>query len=312
MGVPVFNSPFLNTRSVAELVMAEIVFLARQAADRSMEMHAGKWRKTANGCHEIRGMKLGIVGYGHVGSQVSLLAEAFGMRVFFYDTDTKLPLGNAQAVQSLEDILTLCDVVTLHVPKTADTTGMIGRERIAMMKPGSYLLNLARGSVVDVDALADALKSGHLAGCAVDVFPKEPSSSATDDFYSPLQGCPNTILTPHVGGSTVEAQRDIAVDVARKMTTFINTGCTQGAVNFPNIVPPLQYKHRLLNVHYNRPGALRLINEILSDYNVSSQVLGTTPNIGYMVIDVDSEVSKEVLEKICERKDVSIRTRILF
>jgi len=310
-GIPVFNSPFANTRSVAELVLAEIVMLARTAGDRSMELHQGVWKKTHVNCHEIRGKLLGIVGYGHVGSQVSTLAESFGMRVQFFDISRKLPLGNAKPVDSLETLLKTSDFVTLHVPKTPLTNRMITKTQLELMQPGTYLLNLSRGDVVDVNDLAEALKSGHLRGAAVDVFPQEPESNGPG-FITPLQGCPNTILTPHIGGSTQEAQESIGVEVAAKLTTFLVEGATDGAVNFPNLTPhSYPGTHRLLHIHKNQPGVLRAINDILSIYNVSGQLLATTKNIGYMIIDLDSAMSTEVFKKL-RTLEVSIKTRILY
>lgn len=310
LGVPVFNSPYANTRSVAELVLGEMIALARQFVDRSAECHNGDWNKSSNNCAELRGKKLGIVGYGHVGSQLSVLAESFGLQVYYYDIIPVLTLGNAKKVNSLNELLSSCDFVSLHVPKTPDTVNMIGLKQLNMMQPNSYLINASRGDVVDVNAVARALKIGHLAGAAFDVFPNEPSNG--EKFVSELQGCPNTILTPHIGGSTMEAQDAIGIDVASKMINFINKGCTIGSVNFPEIDLKVDKKvHRLLVIHKNVPGVLSRINNLLSEYNVSAQVLGTMEEIGYLIIEIDREVSKEMKEKMNELQDI-IKVRILF
>jgi D-3-phosphoglycerate dehydrogenase len=310
-GIPVFNSPYANTRSVAEMVVAELVILARQMGDRSAECHAGKWNKASKGCHEVRGKTLGIVGYGHVGSQLSILAEAMGMRVIYHDIVPILPLGNARACRSLEELLEAADFVSLHVPKTDQTRGLIGERQIALMRPGSFLVNASRGDVVDVDAAAAALRRGHLAGAAFDVYPYEPGSK-NEEFKSPLRGCPNTFLTPHIGGSTEEAQTAIGVEVSTKLIAFMNEGNTMGAVNFPNVALPLDRSaHRILNVHQNVPGVLRDINNVLSQYNITAQVLMTRDSIGYLVVNVDKEVSlacKEAIDKL----GTNVRTRVLF
>jgi D-3-phosphoglycerate dehydrogenase len=312
-GVAVFNAPFSNTRSVAELVIAEIIALARRLADRSREMHEGRWRKSAPSSREVRGKTLGIVGYGHIGRQVGVLAEALGMQVLFRDLTPKLPMGNNRPAESLEAVLERADFVTLHVPETPLTRGMIGERELARMKRGSHLLNLSRGSVVDVGALARALRSGHLAGAAADVFPSEPEGN-TDDFATELRGIPNVILTPHVGGSTEEAQEAIGREVAGALVKFVNTGATTGSVNFPPVEPPpLRDRHRLLNVHRNVPGVLSQINRIVSDAqaNIESQILATTPTIGYLVMDLNKEVSREVRTQTAAL-DTSIRTRVLY
>jgi D-3-phosphoglycerate dehydrogenase len=312
-GVPVFNAPFSNTRSVAELIIAEIVALARQLGDRSREVHDRKWKKVSAGCFEIRGKTLGIVGYGHIGSQLGVLAEAMGMRVAFFDTAARMPMGNAQATSSLEELLAHADFVSLHVPETASTKNMIGAEQLARMRRGSYFLNASRGTVVVIPALADALKSGHLAGAAVDVFPVEPESNG-DGFASPLRGLTNVILTPHIGGSTEEAQAAIGKEVASSLTKYVNSGATTGAVNFPNVEqPPTAGAHRILNVHRNVPGVLRDINKIVSDRNANilGQVLATDPNIGYLMMDVDRDVADDVSRSIAAL-ETNIKTRILF
>jgi D-3-phosphoglycerate dehydrogenase len=312
-GVPVFNAPFSNTRSVAELIIAEIVALARQLGDRSREIHDGKWKKVSAACYEIRGKTLGIVGYGHIGTQIGILAEAMGMRVAFYDIAARLPLGNAQPTASLEELLAHADFVSLHVPETASTKNMIGAEQLAKMRRGSYLLNASRGTVVVIPALADALKSGHLAGAAIDVYPEEPESNG-DGFQSPLRGLANVILTPHIGGSTEEAQAAIGKEVASALTKYVNSGATTGAVNFPNVEqPPTAGAHRILNVHRNVPGVLRDINKIVSDRNANilGQVLATDPNIGYLMMDVDRDVADDVSRSIAAL-ETSIKTRILY
>jgi D-3-phosphoglycerate dehydrogenase len=312
-GIPVFNAPFSNTRSVAEMSIANIVFLARQLGDRSREVHDGKWRKVATDCHEVRGKTLGIIGYGHIGTQVGILAEAFGMRVVYYDVASKLPVGNQRPVASLAGLLGQADFVTLHVPETPQTRGMIGAGEIAQMKKGAYLLNASRGTVVDLDALAAAIKVGHLGGAAIDVYPEEPESNS-DGFQSPLRGLPNTILSPHIGGSTEEAQEAIGREVATALIKFVNAGATTRAVNFPEVeCAPSGDSHRILNVHRNVPGVLRDINRIVSDVgaNIRAQTLSTDPDIGYLIMDLDQDVSHEV-KKAVAALDTSIKTRILY
>jgi D-3-phosphoglycerate dehydrogenase len=310
LGIPVFNSPYANTRSVAELVIGEMIALSRKFTDRSLECHNGFWNKSSVNCVELRCKKLGIVGYGHVGSQVSVLAEALGMQVFYYDIVPVLTLGNAKKVNSLDDLLTKCDFISLHVPKTPETVNMIDQKQVEIMKTGSYLINASRGDVVNVKVVADALKNGHLSGAAFDVFPNEPSNG--EKFISELQSCPNTILTPHIGGSTVEAQDAIGIDVASKMIAFINRGSSIGSTNFPEIDLKVNSKvHRLLVIHKNVPGVLSKINNLLSEYNVSAQVLGTMEQIGYLIIEIDREVSMEIKQKMKELQD-GIKVRILF
>jgi D-3-phosphoglycerate dehydrogenase len=312
-GVAVFNAPFSNTRSVAELILAEIVVLSRHLGDRSREVHDGRWRKVAAGSHEVRGHTLGIVGYGHIGSQVGVLAEAFGMRVVFHDIMAKLPMGNNRAVAKLDDLLAQSDFVTLHVPETAQTRDLIGADELAKMKKGACLLNASRGTVVVIDALADALKRGHVGGAAVDVYPTEPESNS-DGFHSPLRGLANVILTPHIGGSTEEAQEAIGREVSAALMKFVNAGATTASVNFPQVELPLtKNAHRILNVHRNVPGVLRDINRIVSEKNanISAQMLATDANIGYLVMDLDHAVSTEVKNAIAAL-DTNIRTRILF
>ena len=311
-GVPVFNAPFSNTRSVAELVIAEIVALSRQLGDRSREVHAGTWRKVATGCHEIRGKTLGIVGYGHIGSQVGVLAEAMGMRVVYYDVASKLALGNVRPMPTLAALLAESDFVTLHVPATPQTNELIGSAELALMKPKSYLINASRGSVVVIESLAEALGAGHLAGAAIDVYPEEPEANG-QGFVSPLQGLANVILTPHIGGSTVEAQAAIGKEVATTLLRFVELGATTRAVNFPEAELPLgRGVHRVLNVHRNVPGVLRDVNRIVSDRsaNIVSQVLATDATIGYLVMDLQQDVADDVHADIA-RLPTSIRTRIL-
>jgi D-3-phosphoglycerate dehydrogenase len=312
-GVPVFNAPFSNTRSVAEMIIAEIVMLARQIGDRSREVHDGRWRKLAAGSHEVRGKTLGIVGYGHIGRQVGVLAEAFGMRVVFFDIAARLPMGNNRMVTALADALAGADFVTLHVPATPQTAGMIGAVELAMMKPGSYLLNASRGNVVDLEALADAIRRGHIAGAALDVYPEEPEGNG-EGFASPVRGLPNVILTPHIGGSTEEAQEAIGREVATALMKFVNSGATTGAVNFPQVeLPPAKGAHRILNVHRNVPGVLRDINKIVSDLNanIRAQLLATDPEIGYLIMDLDQDVSEDVRRAVAALA-TNIRTRILY
>lgn len=287
-GVPVFNAPFSNTRSVAELVIGEVVMLLRRVVPRSVAAHAGRWEKSAAGSFEVRGKVLGIVGYGNIGTQLSALAEAMGMRVVYYDRTTKLRYGNTEAVGSLAALLGMSDVVSLHVPETAETTGMIGAAEIASMKPGAFLINNSRGGVVDLEALAAALHGGHLAGAAVDVFPVEPASNK-ERFFSPLQGAPNAILTPHIGGATEEAQARIGLEVAQKLVDYSDTGSTAGAVNFPQVQLPARQATRFMHVHRNVPGMLGRVNAVFSSrgLNIESQYLQTDAEIGYVVVDAD-------------------------
>jgi D-3-phosphoglycerate dehydrogenase len=312
-GVPVFNAPFSNTRSVAELIIAEMIALARQLGDRSREVHAGVWSKVSSGCHEVRGKTLGIVGYGHIGRQLGVLAESLGIRVVFYDHVAKLPMGNNAPVASLGALLGQADFVSLHVPETPETRNMMGEPELAQMRPGSYLLNASRGSVVVIPALAEALRKKHLAGAAIDVYPEEPESNS-DGFRSELQGLANVILSPHVGGSTAEAQEAIGREVSLALATFLASGATRGAVNFPQVeVPPAKGGHRILNVHRNVPGVLRDINRIVSDHdaNIESQVLSTDPEIGYLVMDVNQDIAEE-LSAALAALPTSIRTRVLY
>lgn len=318
-GVAVFNSPFSNTRSVAELTIAEVVALHRRLADQSAAVHAGRWDKSADGAHEVRGRTLGIVGYGHIGSQVSVLAEAMGMRVLFFDIASKLPLGNARVCRTLDELLRQADCVTLHVPETPATRGLIGRAQLKAMKRGAMLINNARGSVVDVPALAGALRDGHLGGAALDVFPQEPSGRG-ERFRSEVQGLPNVILTPHVGGSTEEAQEAIALDVCGKLLRFLNNGSTTGAVNMPVVDLPEQAgpdaprrTHRILHLHRNVPGVLGAINGACAalGVNISAQYLQTLGDVGYVVLEADAQHGKRLLETLRDMPE-TIRVRPLW
>jgi len=312
-GITVFNSPFSNTRSVAELILAEVIALSRRLTDRSKEMHQGIWNKCAKDCHEIRGKTLGIVGYGHIGSQLSVMAESMGMTVIYHDIRTVLSHGNSRACDTLDDLLKEADFVTLHVPKTDQTYNMITETQISKMKKGSYLLNASRGSVVNLGDLVKALKSGHLAGAAIDVYPTEPESN-TNSWESELQKCPNTILTPHIGGSTEEAQYAIAAEVSEKVIKHVTTGSTMTAVNFPIVDMPKSSEkdiHRILNIHENKPGVLKTINSILCDFNISGQMLATQGQIGYIIIDVEEKASGDLMKNIADLP-FSIKTRILY
>jgi D-3-phosphoglycerate dehydrogenase len=312
-GIPVFNAPFSNTRSVAELVLAEAIMLMRGIPEKSALAHRGVWLKSASNSFEVRGKTLGIVGYGNIGSQLSILAEALGMKVRFCDLDNKLPLGNAERVPSLEKLLAISDVVTLHVPETAATKNMIGAAELAAMKPNSVLINASRGTVVDIDALSHALEKGHLLGAAIDVFPIEPHSN-DDEFISPLRKFDNVILTPHVGGSTVEAQGNIGEEVAEKLVKYSDTGASTTSVNFPEVTLPAHpNNHRLLHIHTNVPGIMSQINRVFSENNINilGQYLMTNDKIGYVVIDVDAEYSELAISKLKEIEG-TIKARVLF
>ncbi|WP_428266572.1 phosphoglycerate dehydrogenase [Haliangium sp.] len=311
-GIPVFNAPHSNTRSVAELVIAEMVMLLRGLGDKNTAAHQGRWLKSAKGAYELRGKTLGIVGYGHIGSQVSILAEAMGMRVLYVDVLPKLPMGNAVQLDSLEDLLAQSDFVSLHVPQDPATVNLIDAARLGQMRAGSYLINASRGTVVDVDALADSLRQGHLAGAAIDVFPREPAS-LEQPFESPLQGLSNVILTPHIGGSTQEAQRNIGREVASKLTAYSDQGGSVGAVNFPELsLAPHQDAHRLLHIHRNQPGVLAAINRALAatEVNILGQHLQTTPEIGYVVTDVDRACA-DLREELASLPG-TLRFRVLY
>jgi len=332
-GVPVFNSPFSNTRSVAELTVAEIVGLHRRLLDKSVQMHSGQWDKSAAGSHEVRGRTLGIVGYGRIGSQVSVLAEAMGMRVIYFDVMSVLPLGNARPTRTLDELLGASDVVTLHVPATKSTDRLIGPRQIDKMRDGAYLINNARGSVIDIPALAKALTSGKLAGAALDVFPNEPAV-AGETFTSEIRGLANVILTPHVGGSTEEAQEAIAEDVAGKLAKFINNGSTTTAVNVPQVDLPGQggsasmdaesahssigeerpaRRHRILHFHHNVPGVLSKMHSAIAEMgaNIAAEYLQTNADIGYVVLDVDPTDAERITEKLRSIPE-TVRVRMLW
>ncbi len=312
-GVVVFNAPYSNTRSVAELVLAEAILLLRGVPAKNASVHRGGWSKSAEGSFEARGKTLGIVGYGSIGTQLSVLAESLGMKVLFHDVVSKLPLGNAHQAASLNDLLAQSDIVSLHVPELASTQWMIGAEQLAKMKPGAILINASRGTVVVIDALAEALRSGKLGGAAVDVFPVEPRSNE-EEFQSPLRGLDNVILTPHIGGSTMEAQANIGLEVAEKLVKFSDNGTTTSSVNFPAVaLPEHAGKHRLLHIHRNVPGVLSQINQIMSDnhINISAQYLQTNEKLGYVVIDLDARSSDIALQKVAQVPG-TIRSRVLF
>jgi D-3-phosphoglycerate dehydrogenase len=312
-GVAVFNAPYSNTRSVAELVLAEAVLLLRGIPAKNALVHRGGWMKSALHSHEIRGKTLGIVGYGAIGTQLSVLAEALGMHVAFYDVVSKLPLGNARQVPELHDLLAQSDIVSLHVPELPSTQWMIGPAEIAAMKEGGILINAARGTVVDIDALAEGIKTQKLWGAAIDVFPVEPGSN-NEEFHSPLRGLDNVILTPHVGGSTMEAQANIGGEVAEKLVKYSDNGTSISSVNFPEVALPAHPgKHRLLHIHHNVPGVLSAINQVFADnqINIASQYLQTNEKVGYVVTDVDAAYSDVALEKLAEVPG-TIRSRVLF
>ena len=312
-GIPVFNAPFSNTRSVAELVLGEILLLMRNVPQANAEVHRGVWNKSATGSHEVRGKKLGIIGYGHIGSQLSIIAESLGMDVYFYDIENKLPLGNAKQVRSLEELLSSCDVVSLHVPELPSTKNLMNAERIAQLKQGAILINAARGTVVDIDSLAQALKDGKIHGAAIDVFPIEPAS-INEEFVSPLREFDNVILTPHIGGSTAEAQENIGFEVAGKFVKYSDNGSTLSSVNFPEVsLPEHEGTKRLLHIHENRPGILNKLNQIFveANLNIAAQYLQTDPKIGYVVVDVETNDASPLLAKLKEI-DGTIRARVLY
>lgn len=311
-GIPVLNAPFSNTRSVAELVLGEILLLLRGIPEKNALAHRGIWKKSADNSYEARGKRLGIIGYGHIGTQLGIIAENLGMHVYFYDIESKLSLGNATQVHTLSELLNKCDVISLHVPETAGTKNMMGAEEFARMKPGAIFINAARGTVVDIPALCNALESGHIAGAAIDVFPEEPASNK-EPFESPLMKFDNVILTPHVGGSTQEAQENIGIEVAGKLAKYSDNGSTLSSVNFPEVsLPEHRSCSRLLHIHANRPGILTQINTIFAEegINIAAQYLQTTAEIGYVVIDVETARSEEALTKL-KAIDGTIRARIL-
>lgn len=312
-GVVVFNAPYSNTRSVAELVMGISVMLIRRITDKNIAAHQGIWMKDAKGSYELRGKTLGIIGYGNIGSQVSVLAEALGMKVVFYDTETKLPLGNAIAARNMKELLQQADIISLHVPETAQTKNLINKNTLRHCKKGALLLNYARGEVVDLKALRDALQEGTIGGAGIDVFPWEPEKNG-DRFETPVQGLPNVILTPHIGGSTEEAQQNIGEDVSAKLFQYLERGITNGSHTVPAIgLPPVDGAHRILHVHKNVPGVLSAINTALSKNNINivGQYLKTNEEIGYVVLDVDKKLSKKAAELLKEVKE-TIKVRMLY
>lgn len=312
-GVVVFNAPYSNTRSVAELVIGISTMLIRRISDKNMAAHKGIWMKEAKGSFELRGKTLGLVGYGNIGSQVSVLAEAIGMKVMFHDTETKLPLGNAVAAKNLKELLSASDIVSLHVPETPQTKNLINKTNLKYFKKGALLLNYARGEVVDLKALAEAIKDGLIGGAGIDVFPVEPEKNG-DAFTTPLQGLPNVILTPHIGGSTEEAQQNIGEDVSIKLFQYLERGITNGSHSVPSIaLPPVEGAHRILHMHNNVPGVLSAINTALSKNNINivGQYLKTNEEIGYVVLDVDTKLSKRALELLKEVKE-TIKVRMLY
>ena len=313
-GIPVFNAPFSNTRSVAELVTGEYLQLLRDIPARNALLHRGGWNKAATGCHEARGKTIGIIGYGHIGTQVGILAEALGLSVIFYDTENKMVLGNAKQVASLDELLQRSDIITLHVPETATTKGMIGKDQFAKMKDGVRFINASRGTVVDIDALCEVLRSGKVAGAAVDVYPKEPSKNG-EEFVTPLREFDNVILTPHIGAGTEEAQRNIGTEVAEKLALYSDNGSTLTAVNFPEVSLPAIRENvsRLLHIHKNVPGVMRQINEIFAKLgiNVAAQYLQTTAEIGYVVMDIHSKEPEKVVP-LLKQIEGTLKCRILY
>ena len=312
-GIPVFNAPYSNTRSVAELVLGELILLLRGIPEKNFLVHRGGWSKSAEGSYEARGKTLGLVGYGSIGSQLSVLAESLGMKVIYFDAITKLPLGNARQVGTMDELLAQSDVVSLHVPEIASTKDMMKAEQFAKMKKGAIFINAARGTTVDIDALADAIKSKHLGGAAIDVFPKEPKAN-DEEFMSALRGLDNVILTPHIGGSTLEAQANIGLEVAEKFVRYSDTGATTTAVNFPEVAIPQQDgTHRLLHIHQNIPGVLSAVNSLFAENNINicAQSLMTKGDVGYLVIDVEDSDSEVALEKI-QGVAGTLRVRVLY
>jgi len=312
-GVVVFNAPYSNTRSVAELVMGAAIMLIRRIPDKNKSAHEGIWFKESKGSYELRGKTLGIIGYGNIGSQVSVLAEALGMKVIFYDVETKLPLGNAENAKSLKELLSRADVVTLHVPETSQTKNLINKANLKYFKKGSILINYARGEVVDLETLAKYILDGNISGAAIDVFPIEPEKNG-DKFESPLQNCPNVILTPHIGGSTEEAQQNIGEDVSIKLFNYLEKGITIGSHTVPALaLPPQEGAHRILHIHNNVPGVLSKINTQLSNHNINilAQYLKTNDDIGYVVLDVDKKISTQAFQLLKEVKE-TIRVRMLY
>jgi len=313
LGITVFNAPYSNTRSVAELVIGAAIMLIRRIPDKNKAAHEGIWMKEAKGSYELRGKTLGIIGYGNIGSQLSILAEALGMKVIFYDIETKMPLGNAVAVKSLHELVANADVISLHVPETPSTQNMVNKELLGECKKGSILINYARGQVADLGALAESIKEGNLSGTAIDVYPEEPKKNG-DKFITPLQNVPNVLLTPHIGGSTEEAQQNIGEDVSNKLFQFLEKGVTNGSHTVPSLaLPPQEGTHRILHIHRNVPGVLSAINTQLSlhEINIIAQYLKTNDEIGYVVLDVDKKFSSHALELLKEVKE-TIKVRVLY
>jgi len=312
-GIPVFNAPHASTRSVAELTIACVLSLSRRLGDQNRCMHDGTWEKSASGSREVRDKTIGIIGYGHIGQQVGLLAESLGLNVYFYDVVKKLPLGRAKPSASLDELLSKVDILSLHVPSTPETEGMINESALIKTRKGVLIINHSRGRVIDIAALRQSIVTGHVGGAAVDVFPSEPESNSAP-FVSELCGLPNVILSPHVGGSTVEAQTNIGIEVARALIEFLDTGSTMGAVNFPNVsLPLLTTSHRIINIHRNLPGALSEVNQVISEVgaNIDAQYLSTSADIGYLIMDINKDVSEEVRDRIAALPK-SIKTRMLF
>lgn len=312
-GIAVFNAPFSNTRSVAELVIASAIMLIRKIPEKNEAAHKGVWLKESTDSHEIRGKKLGIIGYGHIGSQVSVLAESLGLEVYYYDIESKLPLGNANAADSLTDIINTCDIITLHVPALPSTVNLFNADVIGKFRKGQYLINMSRGNVVDIDALKNSLDQGIIAGAAIDVFPKEPKIVG-DPFVSPLQNVPNVILTPHIGGSTEEAQWNIGLDVSGKLIKYLETGSTLGSHSLPELsLPTVENTNRILHIHENVPGVLSEINRRISDLqvNILGQFLSTNAKVGYVVLDVSTQMGDETLETL-KAVPHTINARILY
>jgi D-3-phosphoglycerate dehydrogenase len=312
-GIAVFNAPYSNTRSVAELVIGSSIMLIRKIIDKNAAAHKGIWNKDAKGSFELRGKTLGLIGYGNIGTQTSIMAEAMGMKVKFYDIETKLPLGNAHAVKSIKELVSTSDIISLHVPETASTKNLISKDVLKQFKQGSILINYARGEVVDLDSLASALKAKHLSGAAIDVYPWEPEKNG-DPFETPLQGLSNVLLTPHIGGSTEEAQENIGEDVSIKLYQYLERGVSNGSLSIPTIsLPPVDGAHRILHIHNNVPGVLSAINTVMSKnkINIVGQYLKTNEEIGYVVLDVDSKLSKTALSLLKEVKE-TIRVRLLY
>ncbi|MFM1930266.1 MAG: hypothetical protein RL387_1594 [Bacteroidota bacterium] len=312
-GIAVFNAPYSNTRSVAELVIGSSIMLIRKIIDKNAAAHKGIWNKDAKGSFELRGKTLGIIGYGNIGTQTSIMAEAMGMKVKFYDVETKLPLGNAQSVKTIKELVSTSDIISLHVPETSSTKNLINKEVLKQFKQGAILINYARGEVVDLETLAAALQSKHLSGAAIDVYPWEPEKNG-DSFETPLQGLSNVILTPHIGGSTEEAQENIGEDVSIKLYQYLERGVSNGSLSVPTIsLPPVDGAHRILHIHNNVPGVLSAINTVMSKnkINIVGQYLKTNEEIGYVVLDVDSKLSKTALALLKEVKE-TIRVRLLY